>query len=56
MNFQNETEAIDLLKEHGVNVSADWDIMFPRKAQFIDEVHEAIEYLIDEWDFGIKYI
>lgn len=56
MKFNNETQAIQLLKDNDVFVSSDFDIMFPRKAQFIDEVHEAIEYLIDEWDFDIKYI
>lgn len=56
MNFKNETEAIDLLREHDVSVSSEYDIMYPRKKEFVDEVHEAIEYLIDEWDFGIKYI
>lgn len=31
-------------------------IMFPKKNQFADEVHDAIEYLINEWDFGFNYI
>jgi hypothetical protein len=56
MNFQNEQQAIDLLKQHGVEVSSDFDIVYPRKKEFVDDVHNAIEYLLDEWDFGIKYI
>lgn len=56
MKFQNEQEAIDLLEQHGVNVSSEAVIMFPKKNQFADEVHDAIEYLINEWDFGFNYI
>jgi hypothetical protein len=56
MNFQDEQQAIDLLRQHGIEVSSDFDIVYPRKKEFVDDVHNAIEYLLDEWDFGIKYI
>lgn len=56
MNFKNETEAIEALANHGIEITQDCDIMYPRKREFIEEVHEAIEYLINDWDFGIKYI
>lgn len=56
MNVSSKTDALAILQENEVNVSLDEEIMFPRKAQFIDEVHDAIEYLIDNCDFGIRYI
>ena len=56
MNFQNETEAIDFLEQHGINISAEMVILFPKKNEFIDEVHDAIEYLMSEWDFGFNYV
>lgn len=56
INFESEQEAIDLLKTHGIEISAEWDILYSRGKEFNKEVHEAVEYLIDEWDFDIKFI
>jgi hypothetical protein len=56
MNFRNETEAIDLLREHDVLVSSEYDIMYPRQKEFVDEIHDAIDYLIDEHGYGIRYV
>lgn len=55
MNFNNKREALFVLSQNQIEVF-DEEILFPRHASFIDEVHEAIEYLIDEHEFGIKYI
>lgn len=56
MKFRDEQHAIEVLKEYGVEVSSEYDILYPRKKEFLIEVHDAIDYLLDEWDFGIKYI
>lgn len=56
MNFHDESEAIEVLKYNNIYISEDYDILFPRYKHFDDDVHAAIEYLIDEWDFGIKYV
>ena len=56
MNFKNKKEAIDFLETVEISVSDGSDILLPKKKLFDDEVHDAIDYLIDECDFGIKYI
>ena len=56
MNFKNKKEAIDFLDSFEIFISDANDILLPKKKLFDDEVHEAIDYLIDECDFGIKYI
>lgn len=49
-------EAIDILSENGIDISVMDDILFPRYGHFIDEVHDAVECLIQEFGFGIKYV
>ena len=56
MNFKNKKEAIDFLDSFEIFISDANDILLPRKKLFEDDVHDAIDYLIDECDFGIKYI
>lgn len=56
MNFNDETEAINFLESFGIFISDSYDILLPKKKLFDDEVHNAVDYLIDEWDFGIKYV
>ncbi len=55
MSFKNKKEAIVFLESFEVFVSDGNDILLPKKKLFDDEVHDAIDYLIDECDFGIKY-
>jgi hypothetical protein len=50
-----KSEAIDILAENGIDISVMDDILFPRYGHFIDEVHDAMECLIEEYGFGIKY-
>ena len=52
----NKLEAIRLLQLNGIEVSHEFEILYPKRDQFDDEVHEAIEFLMEEWDFGFKYI
>jgi len=56
MSFKNKKEAITFLESFEVFVSDGNDIFLPKKKLFDDEVHDAIDYLIDECGFGIKYI
>jgi hypothetical protein len=56
MNFNNKKEAIDFLETVEISVSIEDDILIPKKKLFEDDVHDAIDYLIDECGFGIKYI
>jgi hypothetical protein len=56
MNFNNKKEAIDFLETVEISVSSEDDILIPKKKLFEDDVHDAIDYLIDECGFGIKYI
>jgi hypothetical protein len=56
MNFNNKKEAIDFLETVEIFVSSEDNILIPKKKLFEDDVHDAIDYLIDECDFGIKYI
>lgn len=51
-----KSEAINVLSENGIDISVMDDILFPRYGHFIDEVHDAVEFLIEEHGFGIKYI
>jgi hypothetical protein len=52
----NKARAVELLKLNGIEVSSDENILYPRREEFEDEVHDAIEYLIDECNFGFQYI
>jgi hypothetical protein len=52
----NKLEAIRLLQLNGIEVSSDENILYPRREEFEDEVHDAIEYLIGECNFGFQYI
>lgn len=56
INFQDESDAISLLGKHDITVSHDYDILYPRGHEFNHEVDEAINYLVEEWDFGFKFI
>jgi hypothetical protein len=56
MHFNNSKEAIDFLETVEIYVSSEDDILMPKKKLFEDDVHNAIDYLIDECGFGIKYI
>lgn len=51
-----KSEAINVLSENGIDISVMDDILFPRYGHFIDEVHDAVEFLMEEHGFGIKYI
>ncbi len=54
--INNKSDALEVLQENDIEISNDFCLMFPRKAEFIDEVHEAIDYLIDEHGYGIRYV
>jgi len=56
MKFKNKQEAIDLLQHLNIHTSSDGEILYPLGAEYEDEAHVCIDYLIDDHGFGIKYI
>jgi len=56
MNFNDELEAVSFLEKQGITVSTEQCIFLPKKNTYEDEVHETIDYLIDLWEYTLKYI
>ena len=56
MNFNDELEAVSFLEKQGITVSTEQCIFLPKKNTYEDEVHETIDYLIDIWEYTLKYI
>ena len=56
MNFNDELEAVGFLEKQGITVSTEQCIFLPKKNTYGDEVHETIDYLIDIWEYTLKYI
>lgn len=56
MNFENESQAIELLKTHNINVSKENYILYPKKGFFSKEIYDAINYLVDDCHLGLKYV
>jgi hypothetical protein len=56
VNFKNKEEAITLLKEHNINVSNDLYVLYPKIGFFPTDAYKAINYLVDDCKFGLKYV
>lgn len=56
MNFNDELEAINFLEKNGILVSIERDIMLPKRNTYEEDVHETIDYLIEEHGFNLAYI
>ena len=51
----NKTECIHLLESYGIETTFG-DILFPKNGEFPDEIHDAIDFLIDKRGYGVQYI
>lgn len=56
MSFENETQAINLLKKHNINVSKENYVLYPKRGFFSKDIYNAINYLVDECNMGLKYV
>lgn len=56
INFRHETDAIALLEKYDILISDDYEILYPKGHEFNNNVDEAINYLVNEWDFGFKFV
>ncbi len=56
MSFENETQAINLLKKHNINVSKENYVLYPKTGFFSKDIYNAINYLVDECNMGLKYV
>ena len=56
MNINSETKSLEVLNLHGIEVLKDSVILYARGKEFEDEVHDALDILIDEFNYDIKFI
>jgi len=56
INFQDESDAIALLEKYDILISDEYEILYPKGQEFNNNVDEAINYLLNEWDFGFKFV
>ncbi len=56
MSFENEIQAINLLKKHNIKVSKENYVLYPKKGFYSKEIYNAINYLVDECNMGLKYV
>jgi len=54
--FINEQQAVDFLESCGILIVMESNILLPKDASFPEDVHDAIDYLLDNHDYTIKYI
>lgn len=53
--FKSKSSAVELLRSNGIICEND-EVLYPKDKEFEDEVHEAIDFLIEDCDFGICYV
>lgn len=51
----NKQICLQILREFEIDTTFQ-EILFPKNQDFPEEVHEAIDFLIDKCDYGIQYI
>ncbi len=54
--FKNEQQAVSYLESRQLDVSPDQEILLPKYQEQSAQVHDAINYLIDEFDYEIIYV
>lgn len=57
MTFDNDWEALEYLRGHGIREVRNGVLSIPKSYQeyMPGDIREAIWYLLDEWDFDTKY-
>ena len=51
----NKSKALNILSDFNINVTYE-EILFPKHSEFPDEVHDAIDFLIDKFNYGVQYV
>lgn len=56
MNINSEIDSLEVLERHGIEVLKDSIILYPRGKEFEEEVHDALDILIDNFLYDVKFI